>query len=239
MDMSIKTFADLTGVSVRTLHYYDHIGLLKPDRMDPRTGYRTYGDIALARMQEILFYRELDFPLKAIGAMLSSPHYDKQQALGQQKQLLQLKIQRLQRIVTALERAEKGDTMTDFTPFDSGDIDAYKAEAKRRWGHTAAYQESTQKDTPAEDMAAGLDEIFIAFAAAKAADIPADGEEAQTLCRQLQQFITHTQYTCTQEMLGCLGQMYVADPRFMQNIDRHRPGTAAYAATAIAAYCRK
>ena len=89
MKMQIKEFAKLTGVSVRTLHYYDEIGLLKPALVDAQNGYRFYDDNSLLRMQEILFYRELDFPLKSILEILSSPDYDKQKALAEQRNLLE------------------------------------------------------------------------------------------------------------------------------------------------------
>ena len=98
MKMQIKEFADFTGVSVRTLHYYDEIGLLMPAFVDKTTGYRFYDENSLLRMQEILFYRELDFPLKSIGEILSSPNYDKSKALKEQKQLLTLKKERLERL---------------------------------------------------------------------------------------------------------------------------------------------
>ena len=91
MKLHIKEFAELTGVSVRTLHYYDEIGLLKPCFVDEQNGYRIYDECSLERMQEILFYRELDFSLKSIAKILSSPNYDKQKALAEQKKLLLLK----------------------------------------------------------------------------------------------------------------------------------------------------
>ena len=84
MKQQIKEFAELTGVSVRTLHYYDEIGLLKPSYVDEQNGYRFYDETSLERMQEILFYRELDFPLKSIAEILASPNYDKQKALAEQ-----------------------------------------------------------------------------------------------------------------------------------------------------------
>ncbi len=95
MKVSVKKFADWVGVSVRTLHYYDEIGLLSPDDTDETTGYRYYGENAFSRMQEILFYRELDFSLKEIAEMLASPSYDKQKALRGQRELLLLKKERL------------------------------------------------------------------------------------------------------------------------------------------------
>ena len=109
MKMQIKEFAELTGVSVRTLHYYDEIGLLKPSEVDAQTGYRFYDEKSLERMQEILFYRELDFSLKTIGHIISSPDYDKQQALSRQRQLLLAKKERLERLIDALDGLEKGE----------------------------------------------------------------------------------------------------------------------------------
>ena len=96
MKMQIKKFAELTGVSVRTLHYYDEIGLLKPSIVDRFTGYRYYDESSVLRMQEILFYRELDFSLKSIAEILSSPNYDREKALKEQKKLLTLKKERLE-----------------------------------------------------------------------------------------------------------------------------------------------
>ena len=111
MNMQIKEFAAYTGVSVRTLHYYDEIGLLKPAFVDRITGYRYYDNTSLLRMQEILFYRELDFSLKRIGEILSSPHYDKTAALQEQKQLLILKKERLERLISAIDGASRGENV--------------------------------------------------------------------------------------------------------------------------------
>lgn len=115
MKMNVSEFAKRIRVSVRTLHYYDEIGLLKPDFTGPQNGYRVYG-----RMQEILFYRELHFSLKAIQEIISSPSYNKREALEGQKQLLLLKRKQLNRIIEALERAEKGETEMDFETFNRG-----------------------------------------------------------------------------------------------------------------------
>ena len=108
MRMQIKEFADFTGVSVRTLHYYDEIGLMKPAQVDPFTGYRYYDEQSLLRMQEILFYRELDFSLKQINEILSSPTYDQKAALAQQKLLLIAKKERLENLISAIDGAVKG-----------------------------------------------------------------------------------------------------------------------------------
>ena len=108
--MQIKEFAQQIGVSVRTLHYYDEIGLLKPSEVDAQNGYRFYDERSLERMQEILFYRELDFSLKTIAQILLSPDYDKQQALTWQRKLLFAKKERLERLIDALDSLELGSS---------------------------------------------------------------------------------------------------------------------------------
>ena len=129
MKMQIKEFADFTGVSVRTLHYYDEIGLLMPAFVDKTTGYRFYDEKSFLRMQEILFYRELDFSLKSIGEILSSPNYDKSKALTEQKHLLTLKKERLERLISAIDGAVKGENV--MTAFDNSEFEKHKAEAEK------------------------------------------------------------------------------------------------------------
>ena len=143
MKMQIKEFAEITGVSVRTLHYYDEIGLLKPAIVDKFTGYRYYDESSLLRMQEILFYRELDFSLKGISEILSSQNYDKAKALNEQKNLLTLKKERLDRLISAIDEAVKGENV--MRAFDNSEFEKYKAEAKEKWGNTDAYKEHAEK----------------------------------------------------------------------------------------------
>ena len=244
--MQIKEFAEICGVSVRTLHYYDEIGLLKPAFVDEQNGYRFYDEISLERMQEILFYRELDFELKSIAEILSSPDYDKQKALAEQRKLLILKKERLERIIAALDSAEKGKIT--MSAFDNSDYETarnrYEAEAKRRWGETAAYKEHAEKTASYskdqwQDVNDGLMTVLAKFAACMKDGNTADSQEAQTLVKELQNYITENYYTCTNEILAGLGQMYVADERFKNNIDKHTPGTAAFISESIATYCRK
>ena len=137
--MQIKEFAEFTGVSVRTLHYYDEIGLLVPAYVDRSTGYRYYDENSLLRMQEILFYRELEFSLKSIGEILSSPNYDKSKVLNEQKNLLTLKKERLERLILAIDGALKGENI--MKAFDNSEFEKNKAEAKEKWGATSAYKE--------------------------------------------------------------------------------------------------
>ena len=240
MKLQIKAFAELTGVSVRTLHYYDEIGLLNPSCVEKQNGYRFYDEASLERMQEILFYRELDFSLKSIAEILASPNYDKQTALAEQKRLLMLKKDRLTRLIAALEQAEKGEITMN--AFDNSEYEAarqqYEDEAKERWGDTAAYREYAQK-APAADAAAGLMAVFGEFAAVKAAGHTPDSDTAQRLVKKLQDYITANFYHCTNEILAGLGQMYVGDERFKNNIDSHGEGTAEFVSEAIELYCGK
>ena len=241
--MQINEFAKLTGVSVRTLHYYDEIGLLKPAFVDEQNGYRFYDENSLERMQEILFYRELDFELKSISEILSSPDYDKQKALAEQRKLLVLKKERLERIIDALDGAEKGKIT--MAAFDNSDYETarkqYETEAKQRWGETEAYKEHTEKTANYtknkwQDVNEGLMTVFAKFAECMKSGHPADSDDAQALVKELQSYITENYYTCTNEILAGLGQMYVADERFKNNIDKHAQGTAKFVSEAIKIY---
>ena len=238
MKMQIKEFAELTGVSVRTLHYYDEIGLLKPSEVDVQTGYRFYDENAFERMQEILFYRELDFSLKTIAEILSSPDYDKQQALSRQRKLLLAKKERLEQLIAAIESVEKGEgfmkTKNEYEVLKS----QYAEEAKQRWGNTNAYKEYEQRHTDHSQAAALLDAVFEGFAELNRSGISPNDEEAKTQVDKLQQCITDNFYTCTEDILKGLGQMYVSDERFKTNIDKHGEGTAEYVSHCIESYCK-
>ena len=234
--MQIKEFADFTGVSVRTLHYYDEIGLLRPAFVDRATGYRFYDENSLLRMQEILFYRELDFSLKSIGEILSSPNYDKSKALNEQKQLLTLKKERLERLISAIDGAVKGENV--MKAFDNSEFEKYKAEAGEKWGKTEAYKEHTERTRNYSkqkwnDLAKGMDHIMAEFALCMRKGESPDSAEAQNLVKMLQNHITENYYVCTDDILAGLGQMYIADERFKSNIDKHAEGTAAFIGKAI------
>ena len=245
MKMSVKEFAKLTNVSVRTLHYYDEIGLLCADYVDEHNGYRYYGEPALERMQEILFYRELKFSLKDIMEILSSPDYNKHEALKRQKYLLVLKKERLERIINTIERIEKGEQTMDFNVFDNSKFDAatekYKKEARERWGNTEAFKESEIKTAgyskeKQNDINTGLNKIIDEFAQLCRGGISASDKAALAAVHKLKSFITENQYTCTNEILSDLGSMYVEDERFKTYIDRGYSGTAEFINKAIKTY---
>ena len=246
MKLQIKEFAELTGVSVRTLHYYDEIGLMNPSYVDVQNGYRFYDEPSLERMQEILFYRELDFPLKSIAEILASPNYDKQKALAEQKRLLTLKKDRLERLIAALEQAEKGEIT--MSAFDNSEYETarqqYEDEAKQRWGCTDAYKESQAKTAAYSkdkwnDVLAGMNGVFSEFAECKKCGDSTDSDSVQQLVKKLQNYITANFYHCTDDILAGLGQMYICDERFKNNINSHGEDTAEFVAEAIKIYCKK
>ncbi len=238
---TVKEVSKLTGVSVRTLHHYDSIGLLKPTAVT-ESGYRLYDDTALTRLQNILLFRELQFPLKDIKEILDNPDFVPEEALAQQIHLLELKRKRLDELISfALEIQKKGVNSMNFQVFDNTEAKQYAAEVKERWGNTKAYEEYQEKTagqspSASEEAAAELMLKFSELGALKHLS-PGD-KQVQNIIKKLQESITEHYYTCTDDILKGLGQMYVNDERMRQNIDKAgSEGTAEFAAQAIEAYC--
>lgn len=238
---TVNEVSKLTGVSVRALHHYDAIGLLPPTRVT-EAGYRLYDDTALARLQAILLFRELRFPLKDIREILDSPRFDPMEALVSQIRLLELQRQHLDALISHARHIQKTGVMEmDFHAFDTTELDRYSAEAKAKWGKTEAYREFEEKtagQTPEQQRADGgaLMDIFAEFGAIR--HTSPDSGEAQALVAGLQRFISQHYYTCTREILRGLGQMYVAGDTMTENIDKAGgQGTAEFVHRAIDIYC--
>lgn len=238
---TVNEVSKLTGVSVRALHHYDAIGLLPPTRVT-EAGYRLYDDTALARLQAILLFRELRFPLKDIREILDSPRFDPMEALASQIRLLELQRQHLDALISHARHIQKTGVMEmDFHAFDTTELDRYSAEAKAKWGKTEAYREFEEKtagQTPEQQRADGgaLMDIFAEFGAIR--HTSPDSGEAQALVAGLQRFISQHYYTCTREILRGLRQMYVAGDTMTENIDKvGGQGTAEFVHRAIDIYC--
>ena len=239
---TVKEVSRLTGVSVRTLHHYDAIGLLKPTRVT-EAGYRLYDDTALARLQSILLFRQLQFPLKEIGAILDSPGFDAMEALTQQIELLELQRQHLDDLIAHARQIQKtGVINMNFKPFDTTEMDNYAAQTKAKWGKTDAYKEFEKKTagkTQSEMQSTGdaLMDIFARIGAIR--DLSPASAEAQALVAKLQDYISANYYTCTKQILRGLGQMYIAGDSMTENIDKAGgEGTAEFAHQAIEIYCK-
>lgn len=238
---TVKEVSRIAGVSVRTLHYYDAIGLLKPAEVTP-AGYRLYDDPALARLQSILLFRELQFPLKEIKTILDSPDFIPSEALAQQISLLELQYERLGEVIAFARKIQKSEVQEmNFNVFDKSEIEQYRAEAKARWGSSGAYQEYREKGIEGEFCGHTAKQIMRLFSEiGRLRHLPPSADSAQEKVRELQELITSDCYTCTVEMLRELGRMYVEDERFKRRIDdAGGDGTAAFAKEAIAIYCSK
>ena len=239
---TVTEVSRLTGVSVRTLHHYDAIGLLKPTRVT-EAGYRLYDDAALGRLQTILLFRELQFPLKEIRQILDTPGFDPVAALTQQIKMLELQRDHLNDLIAHARQIQKTGVMDmNFKPFDKTEMEAYTAQAKAKWGKTDAYKEFQQKtagQTQQQIQSTGdaLMDIFAEIGTIR--DGSPGSPEAQALVAKLQAFITDNYYTCTKQILRGLGQMYVAGDSMTDNINKAGgAGTAEFAHQAIEIYCK-
>lgn len=236
--LTVKEVSALTGVSVRTLHYYDAIGLLKPQKVT-EAGYRLYGGAELSRLQNILLFRELQFSLKEIKTILDSPNFNPQEAIAQQIELLELQYKHIGELISfAREIQNKGVKTVNFDVFNKTELEQYKDEVRERWGNTHAFKEYEQRNTSRTDFSNEFMSLFSEFGALKSKD-PVE-KCVQDKVRALQSFITEKFYTCTDEILMGLGEMYVSDERFKQNIDSAGgEGTAEFVKQAISYYCNK
>ena len=239
--MTVNEVSKLTGVSIRTLQYYDTIGLLKPAEYT-ESGYRLYDDTALERLQQILLFKELEFPLKEIKEIIDAPNFDRNKALEQQIELLTMKKEHLENLIN-FARGLKwlGVKQMDFTVFDTKKIDEYSKRAKEQWGKIPEYKEFEEKskdwtDEYQQGMLKDFMQIFVEFGEMKSMD-PAD-EKVQLQVKKLQDYITEHFYNCTKEILSCLGKMYSGGGEFTENIDKAGgEGTAEFSAKAIEIYC--
>lgn len=239
---TVKEVSKLTGISVRTLHHYDTIGLLKPARVT-ESGYRLYDEKALSRLQTILLFRQLRFPLKEIREILELPDFDPMEALTQQIQLLELQRQQLDDIIAHARQIQQTGVYTmNFKAFDTTKQDRYAAEAKAKWGKTDAYKEFEQKTvgkTAQDQQSAGEGLMAIFAEIGQIRSLAPESAEAQALIAKLQGYITAHFYTCTPQILRGLGQLYIAGDEMTDNIDAAGgPGTAEFAHKAIEFFCK-
>ncbi len=241
--MTVKQVSELTGVSIRTLRYYDEIGLLPPaDHTEG--GYRLYDDTALERLQQILLFRELEFPLRDIVRIVNSPDFDRKKALEQQIELLEMKKEHLENLISFARGIKLlGVRAVNFSAFDTSKLDEYAKRAKEQWGDTPEYKELKEKEsnrTPEEEkqLMERFMSLFAEFGELKSGS--PDSNEAQAMVKKLQDFITEHLYTCTDKILSGLGKMYAGGGEISENIDKvGGKGTADFAAAAIEAYCGK
>lgn len=244
---TVRQVARLAGISVRTLHHYDQIGLLRP-AMRTDAGYRLYGEADLLRLQQILFYRELDFPLAEIRAILDRPGFDQVEALRSHRRMLTERADRLARLLCTVDRTiaklTGEDTMplTDediyegFTPEERARLKGYEAEAAERWGELAAESgRRLRQMTRAQWQAIQQEGGAISQRMAELMGRPVDDADVQAAIARQHAWIENF-YPCSAEIFRGLGQMYVDDPRFAVNYERVKPGLAAFMRDAMIYY---
>jgi DNA-binding transcriptional MerR regulator len=250
MSLSVGQLATLAGITVRTLHHYDEIALLVPGERTT-AGYRRYTDTDLLRLQQILLYRELGFPLDEIAVILDEPRTDELTHLRRQHELLTRKAERLHQVIAAVERTMRAHTLDiPLTPQERFDVfggfrpEDHRAEVERRWGNTDAYAQSSSrvasytKDDWLQikaEAAAITDDL----AAARKAGLPPTSPHVMDLAERHRRHITRWFYDCTPDLHRCLGDMYATDPRFTATYESLVSGLAAYFRQAIHANARR
>lgn len=246
MSYSVGQVAAFAGVTVRTLHHYDEIGLLAPGKRS-HAGHRRYGDDDLDRLQQILFYRELGFPLDEVAALLDDPDVDPRVHLRRRHELLTARIEKLRKMAAAVEHAMEARTMgINLTPeerfevFGDDDPERYAEETERRWGGTEAYAESQRRAgrRTKEDwkrLQSEVDDWTRRYVTLMTSGEQPAGEAAMDLAEEHRLHIDRWFYDCPHAMHNCLGAMYVADERFKAHYDAQHPGFADHLSQAITA----
>ncbi len=238
MTYSINRLAKLAGVSIRTLHYYDEVGLLTPTRLE-RNGYRQYDEAQLLRLQQIMFFRELDFHLEQIKKIIDSPHFDMRTALTEQKHLIKIKRHRLDRLIATIDKTIKKlnnelnmDDQELYGNFSKAEMNKYTEEARQRWGNTDAFKQS--HDRVKKMGKAGLakilkesGELTQEIAAAMKAGLDPKTDAVQVLIARHYEGL-RAFYEPNLEIYKGLATMYVDDPRFKANYEKVAHGLAEF-----------
>ncbi|MBT2716050.1 MerR family transcriptional regulator [Bacillus sp. ISL-57] len=237
MAMKVKELADLVGISVRTLHYYDEIGLLSPEEITD-AGYRLYSNDNLEMLQQILFFRELGMPLKEIKQMVNSSSFDKQDALKQHQKKLLEKRSQLDKLIKTVEKSikhMKGEIqMTNKEKFEGFDFsqNPYEEEARKLWGDKAVDESKAKVAGMSNDAQKVVSEIYLKLAAIR--DASPKSEEAQEAIKEWYDCLNNNFGTYSLDAFKGLGQMYVDDQRFTKNIDQYGEGLAKFMCDAMA-----
>jgi MerR family transcriptional regulator, thiopeptide resistance regulator len=247
MIYTVGQLAGLAGVTVRTLHHYDRIGLLEPEERSGSASYRRYGPGSVERLHRILSYRELGLSLDDIAALLDDPGVDRLAHLRRQERLLRDRIGRLEEMVAGVHLMIEAEHMhLELTPeerfelFGDFDVDSHAEEAKERWGETDAFKEARRRTASyrAADWLAiksEAEDIEAELATALSAGEPADGERAMDLAERHRVHISRWFYECSAEAHRRLGQLYVGDRRFAKHFEELAPGLARFVRDAIVA----
>jgi DNA-binding transcriptional MerR regulator len=236
--MKVKEVADLVGISVRALHHYDEIGLLIPDKTT-EAGYRIYSDKNLETLQQILFFKELGFPLKNIKDIIDSPSFEHQEALEMQHMMLLEKKRRLEKMIMTIEKTikhSKGEIqMSNQEKFEGFDFSSnhYEEEARKRWGDKAVDEANEKAKNMTSFDQDKFNEIYRKLSAIR--HLSPESREAQEAIDEWYKFLSKMGYYSPEAFKG-LGQIYVDDERFTKNIDKFGEGLSVFMRDAMAVY---
>ncbi|PVZ11067.1 MerR family transcriptional regulator [Actinomycetospora cinnamomea] len=241
---TVGQVAERSGVTVRTLHHYDEIGLLRPSRRSA-SGYRLYTDEDLVRLQHVVVYRRLGFSLEEVAVLLDDPEADVAAHLRRQRAAVMSRLDELAELVTAIDRALEAEVSgIQLTPEEQRELfgddfkEEYQTEARERWGDTDAWRQSQQRTSQYtkadwQEIKAEGDEINARFVEALQTGEPADSPAAVDAAEAHRQHITRWFYDCPAEMHACISDMYVSDPRFTKTYEDIAVGLAQYVRDAV------
>ncbi len=248
MKYTVHELAQFSGMSIRTLHYYDEIGLLRPESIG-KNGYRYYGEKEMVQLQQILFYKELDFSLDEIQRLVNDLNFDIEQALQDHKKLLIAKKKRIDSLLITIDKTVKhlkgGERMTNddlYQGFSDEELNKLQEEAKERWGHTDAYKQSIERTkgwtkTDYDRTAKKQTDITKDLADLMKKGVSLESPEVQAVVERHYQYINQF-YDASNAMYRNLGEMYVIDLRFTAYYDKFAHGLAVFMRDAIAYYCK-
>ena len=239
--MRINEVVKLTGVSARTLQYYDEIGLLIPEKLN--NGYRDYSDENLDKLQKILFYRFLKFKLNDIKELLEGES-DNLKILKQQRELILKEKEKFEVIFHNIEKTienYKGEqTMTieeKFNGFKTEDFNKYENQAVAKYGKDTIEESKRRQSGRQERVAEKFNSVFRSMAEFKEKDISIEEKEVQTKVEKLYNYMNEYAFDCSIEVFSYIGKGYSQNPEFKNNIDKFGEGVAEYTSKAIEKYC--
>jgi MerR family transcriptional regulator, multidrug-efflux activator len=242
---TVKRVADLAGLSVRALHHYDEIGVLRPTSVSP-AGYRLYADADLERLQQVLFFREIGFGLREIRDMIDSPTFDRRRALDEHRNLLREKRRQLDALIASVERTieavdhgTKLEGKAMFEGFDEKQMEQYREEARGRWGKEKvdeSWRRAAKYSKADWSLISAETEAIESGIAARTDRDPTD-PEVQSLVDRWFRLINDRYYDCSAEIFRGLGDLYVQDERFMVHYEKRKAGLAAFMRAAMHVYC--
>lgn len=245
INLTVKQLTSLAGISVRTLHYYDEIGLLKPDAV-AGNGYRQYGEQAVLRLQQILFYREMDLSLETIRDLVTRPEFDVVHALQAHRTSLQERSKRLDLLINTIDKTiehleGKRDMNQDeyFEGWTEEKQPEFENEIRQKYGKHAMDNVIDWNSYTNEKKAAIIAEGQAnTQAMADLMDHAVDSPEVQAVVARWHQHMKYFYDPSIERMRG-LGQMYVDDPRFSASYEKVKPGLAVFMKKAIDVYCNR